>query len=82
MAKRPETAAETEARTLARAALEHMGPAIDEGRVIFCEASAASPGADCWDWLQGFINLVYKLIKANRLTNLRIIFTYDERERR
>jgi hypothetical protein len=82
MAKRAETAAETEARTLARAALEHMGPAIDDGRVIFCEAAEAAPGGECWDWLSGFIGLIYKLIKANRLTNLRIIFTYDERERR
>lgn len=71
-----------ESKRLATAALGPMREAIDEGRYIFCDAPEAEPGADCWNWLRSFIGLIYDLIKANRLTNLRIIFTFDERGRR
>ena len=69
-------------QALATAALDTMREAIADGRYIFCDAPEAEPGADCWSWLRNFIGLIYDLIKANRLTNLRIIFTYDDRGRR
>ncbi|MGN6758840.1 MAG: hypothetical protein ACTHMJ_20915 [Thermomicrobiales bacterium] len=69
-------------KALALAALDPMREAIADGRYIFCDAPAAEPGADCWSWLRCFIGLIDDLIKANRLTSLRIIFTYDDRGRR
>lgn len=81
-AGREETPADAEARDVARAALAHMGDAIDHGRMIVCEAPDAEPGADCWNWLQDFVRLIYALIRHYRLTGLRIIFTFDTRERR
>jgi hypothetical protein len=78
----PAQGAEMQARADAIAALEPMRAAIEDGRYIFCEAPEAERGAACWTWLRNFIGLIYDLIKANRLTKLRIIFTFDEREAR
>lgn len=77
-----ETPAEIEARTVAREALPAMGEAIERGNVIFLDAPSADPGWECWDWLMGFVKLAYALIKRNRLTKLRILFTFDTIERR
>lgn len=73
---------EIEAMRVAREALGPMGEAIDQGKLIFLEAPDADPGWECWDWLMGFVKLTYALIKRNRLTRLRILFTFDTIERR
>lgn len=73
---------EIAAMKVARAALGPMGEAIDRGNVIFLELPDADPGWECWDWLYGFIRMTYALIKRNRLTKLRICFTFDTIERR
>lgn len=73
---------EIEAIRVAKAALGPMGEAIDRGNLIFLDAPDADPSWECWEWLFGFIRMAYALIKRNRLTKLRILFTFDTIERR
>lgn len=73
---------DNEAREAALRALPHLQAPIEAGRFIFLSTYQADPGADCWSWLRGFIALAYDLIKANRLYEVRILFTYERQVKR
>ncbi len=66
----------------ALAALPTLETPIREGKFIYLSTDVADPGADCWNWLSGFIDLAYKLIKTNRLYAVRILFTFERRVKR
>lgn len=82
MTSRARTAAEIESEQMALAALPRLETPIREGNFIYLATDEADPGADCWAWLRGFIDLAYGLIKANRLYEVRILFTYERRTKR
>lgn len=74
--------AEQADRDEALAALPGLREPIEQGQYIYLASDVADPGAACWAWLRGFIGLAYDLVKAHRLYEVRVLFTFERREPR